>query len=137
MDCAFCAIRDGKIPAFKIYEDEKTLAFMDINPLNEGHCLVIAKNHSPNLYEVPEEDLMMVIKTVKKIARALQKALKPEGLNLHQANGEAAYQSVLHFHIHLIPRWMEDGAGLDWELKPGDFERIQATARKVMEAISS
>lgn len=135
MDCVFCSIRDGKIPSFKIYEDEGTLAFMDINPLNDGHCLVITKNHAENLFEIPEEDLAVVMKSVKKVALALRAALKPEGLNLLQANGPAAYQSVPHFHLHLVPRWMEDGVGLDWELKQGDFEHIKTVAEKIKGAM--
>jgi histidine triad (HIT) family protein len=135
MDCVFCGIRDGKIPCFKIYEDDKTLAFMDINPLNDGHCLVIAKNHAENLYEIPEEDLARVMQTVKKLALALRVVLKPEGLNLFQANGKAAFQSVFHFHIHLVPRWENDGVDLDWELKKGDFDHIKAVAEKIKGAV--
>lgn len=136
MDCVFCAIRDGKIPSFKIYEDENSLAFMDINPLTDGHCLVIAKNHAENLFEITEENLAQVMKTVKKVALALRAALKPEGLNLLQANGKAAYQSVPHFHLHLVPRWTDDGAGLNWELKQGDFEHIKKVTQKIQGALT-
>lgn len=131
MDCVFCSIRDGKIPAIKVFEDDKTLAFMDINPLNDGHLLVIPKRHSANLFEIPEEDLTAVIETAKNMAWAVNKALRPDGLNLLQANFPAAGQSVEHFHIHVIPRWMGDGKGFEWVLVRGDSDRIKNIADKI------
>ena len=93
-DCVFCMIRDGKIPSSKIYDDARTLAFMDINPLSRGHCLVAPKAHAATLYEVDVEDFKAVAATAKKLATAIKKALSPDGLNLLQANGAAAFQSV-------------------------------------------
>ena len=104
MDCVFCRIRDGQIPSTRLYEDERTLAFMDINPLTDGHCLVVTRAHAPTLFDVDLADLTAAIATAKRIAEALRRALAPDGLNLLQANGEAAFQSVSHFHLHLIPR---------------------------------
>jgi len=130
-DCVFCMIRDGKIPSSKIYDDARTLAFMDINPLSRGHCLVAPKAHAATLYEVDVEDFKAVAATAKKLATAIKKALSPDGLNLLQANGAAAFQSVPHFHLHLIPRWANDGKGFDWKVVPGNREEITGTADRI------
>ena len=131
MDCAFCKIREGQIPSFKIHEDARTMTFMDINPLNSGHCLVATKAHAANLFEVDDEDLKAVITTAKRVALVIQQGLKPDGLNLLQANGAAAFQSVPHVHLHLIPRWANDGKGFDWALVPGDREAITKTGERL------
>jgi len=131
MECVFCKIRDGQIPSYKVYDDERTLAFMDINPLNSGHCLVVTKAHAPTLFDASVEDLTAVMATVKKVAHALRDAVRPDGLNLLQANGAAAFQSVPHFHMHLIPRWKNDGKGFDWKLIPGDRDDVMKTAEQV------
>jgi histidine triad (HIT) family protein len=130
-DCVFCKIRDGEIPSFKIYEDERTLCFMDINPLNSGHCLIVTKTHAPTLFEAEAEDLKAAIVTAKKVALALLRAVKPDGLNMLQANGAAAFQSVSHFHLHLIPRWTNDGRGFDWKLVPGDRAQILKVGERI------
>jgi len=135
-DCVFCMIRDGKIPSAKIYDDARTLAFMDINPLSRGHCLVAPKAHAATLYEVDLEDFKAVAATAKKIASALKRALNPDGLNLLQANGAAAFQSVPHFHLHLIPRWTGDGKGFDWKVVPGNREEIAGTADRIRTILS-
>ncbi len=137
MDCVFCKIRDGEIPSTRIYEDARTLAFMDINPLNEGHCLVVTRAHAATLFEAAEADLQAAVATAKRVALALKTALAPDGLNMLQANGAAAFQSVPHFHLHLIPRWSGDGKGFDWKLVPGDRTRIQATAEKIRGALGT
>ena len=130
-DCVFCMIRDGKIPSAKVYDDERTLAFMDLNPLTRGHCLVATKAHAATLYDAEPEDLKAAIATAKKVAGAIRKSLNPDGLNLLQANGAAAFQSVSHFHLHLIPRWTGDGKGFDWKLVPGNREEIVVTANRI------
>jgi histidine triad (HIT) family protein len=135
MDCVFCKIRDGQIPSFKIHEDERTLTFMDINPLNSGHCLVATKAHAATIHETDVEDLKAVMAAAKKVAAAIQHGLKPDGLNLLQANGAAAFQSVPHLHLHLIPRWNNDGKGFDWPLVAGDRAQIQAVGVRLREAI--
>ena len=122
--CVFCKIRDGQIPSMKVYEDERTFCIMDINPLSPGHCLVISKTHAATIYETEPSDLQAAIATAKRVALALRDTLRPEGLNLLQANGAAAFQSVPHFHLHLIPRWMRDGKGFDWKLVPGQKDEI-------------
>jgi histidine triad (HIT) family protein len=131
MDCIFCQIRDGQIPSTRVYEDALTLAFMDINPVNEGHLLIISKAHAETIYDMSPPDLAAVSATAKKMAEAIRQALHSEGLNLYQANGAAASQVVPHFHLHLIPRWKGDGKGFDWKLVKGDPERIRVTAEKI------
>lgn len=135
MDCVFCKIRDGHIPSTRLYEDDRTLAFMDINPLSEGHCLVVTRAHAATIFEADQADLAAAMATAQRVAVALRRALRPDGLNLLQANGAAAFQSVSHFHLHLIPRWQGDGKGFDWPLVAGDRARIQATADRIREAL--
>ena len=136
-DCVFCKIRDGKLPSMKLYEDERTLAFMDINPLNAGHCLIITRTHAPTIWESDATDLSAAIVSAKKVALALREAVKPDGLNMLQANGAAAFQSVAHFHLHLIPRWNNDGKGFDWPLVPGDRSQIVQVGERVRQALAA
>jgi histidine triad (HIT) family protein len=131
MDCVFCKIRDGQIPSFKIYEDERTLTIMDIHPLNSGHCLVVTKAHAETIYEADALDLQAAIVAAQRVALAIQEGLKPNGLNLMQANGPAAFQSVPHFHLHLIPRWTNDGKGFDWKQVPGHRDHIMKTGERL------
>ncbi len=130
-DCVFCKIRDGQIPSFKIHEDERTVTFMDINPLNSGHCLVVTKAHAATIFEADVEDLVAAMAAAKKVALAIREALKPDGLNILQANGAAAFQSVPHFHLHLIPRWANDGKGFDWKPVPGNREVIMKNGERL------
>jgi histidine triad (HIT) family protein len=131
MDCVFCKIRDGQVPSFKIHDDDRTLTFMDINPLNSGHCLVITKQHAASIFEADVEDLQAAMGAAKKVALAIQHAFKPDGLNLLQANGPAAFQSVPHFHLHLIPRWNNDGKGFDWKPVPGNRDSIMKNGERL------
>jgi histidine triad (HIT) family protein len=135
MDCVFCRIRDGQLPSTKVADEERAFAIMDINPLNDGHVLILTKAHAENLFAVAEEDLVAAARLARRVAGALRKAMAPDGLNLVQANGAAAFQSVPHFHLHLIPRWARDGKGFDWRLVPGDPERIRAAAEKIRAAL--
>jgi histidine triad (HIT) family protein len=130
-DCIFCKIVAGTIPSFKLYEDAATLAFMDINPANPGHALVIPKAHARNLYESADADLAAAVATARKVAAAIEKTLKPAGLNLIQANGPGAAQSVLHLHLHLLPRQAGDELRINWGLKPGNKDEIAALAAKI------
>ena len=130
-DCIFCKIIAGEIPCFKLYEDEDTLAFMDINPASEGHALVIPKEHAENVHEVSHSAICATVTTAQKIAAAVDRALKPQGLNLLQCNGPAAAQSVLHFHMHVLPRTEDDNLKLNWGLEPGDMNAIGALAERI------
>ncbi len=135
-DCVFCKIRDGQIPSIKLYEDARTLCIMDINPLNAGHCLVLTRAHAPTIFDADPADLAAAITTAQRVATAQRAALRPDGLNMLQANGAAAFQSVPHFHLHLIPRWANDGKGFDWTQMPGDRDQIQKAGEKIRAALA-
>ena len=130
-ECVFCKIVAGELPCFKLHEDQATLAFMDINPFNDGHALVIAKGHHVTLFETPDEALAAVASVVKKVARAVEKTLSPAGLNVLQANGAAAGQSVFHYHVHVLPRRDDDEAKINWGPRPGDVARIEELAGRI------
>jgi histidine triad (HIT) family protein len=133
--CIFCKIVAGQIPCFKLLEDANTIAFMDINPVNPGHALAVAKGHWPTVDVIPAEVLADVAKTAQKVAKAACKALNPHGVNLLQANGEGAGQSVPHLHIHIMPRVKNDDVNLNWEPKPGDMAAIKAVYEKLKAAL--
>jgi len=136
MECIFCKIIAGEIPAVKVLDDERVLAFMDINPSSRGHMLVVPKKHAENIFEVSESDLAAVTIAVKRCATAVKEALKAEGVTVLQLNGKASDQIVPHIHIHVMPRWENDGLSISsWEMKPGDMEEIKGIARKVKEHI--
>ncbi len=135
MDCVFCRIRDGQLPSTKVAENDRAFAIMDINPINDGHVLLLTKAHAETLFEIGEEDLVAAARLARRVAAGIRTGLNPDGLNLVQANGRAAFQSVPHFHIHLIPRWLQDGMGFDWTLVPGDPERIRAAAERIRAAL--
>lgn len=130
-DCIFCKIVAGEIPCFKVYEDERTLAFMDINPANRGHALAISKEHAPNLYEASPETLAATAMTARKVARAVDTTLKPDGVNLVQANGPGAAQSVFHLHIHILPRYGGDELKLNWGINPGNMDEIRELSEQI------
>ncbi len=129
--CIFCKIVAGQIPCFKLLEDEHTIAFMDVNPVNPGHALSVARGHWPTVDVIPPAVMGAVAQTAQRVAKAAMGALKPRGLNLLQANGPAAGQSVPHLHIHVLPRGQDDGATFNWEYKPGDKAEIEAIYKKM------
>lgn len=137
MECIFCKIINGEIPAIKVLDEDKVFAFMDINPASRGHMLVVPKSHAENIFEISEPDLSAVMGAVKKCAEAIKEALSAEGVTILQLNGKASDQIVPHLHIHVIPRWENDGLSVSaWEMKPGDMEEIKDIARKVKEHLS-
>ena len=129
--CVFCKIVAGTIPCFKLFEDAETLAFMDINPVHDGHALVIPKAHSANVFEITPEDFAAAARTATKMAKAINAAVKPDGINLMQANGEGAGQSVGHFHLHIVPRRADDGLLFNWQPQPGDMAHIAEIAEHI------
>lgn len=134
--CPFCKIAAGSLAATKVYEDEHTVAFMDIQPASSGHTLVIPKNHATNLLDIAEADLLATTKTVQKIARALNAALQPDGMRMIQTNGAAAGQSVFHYHVHLMP--MQEGQRLNIHgREPAKLEELQALAARIREALDA
>ena len=130
-DCIFCRIVAGEIPSFKLLEDDRVLSFMDINPANEGHCLVIPKDHAPNLYESNDESLAAVMSAARRVADAVRRTLDPPGISVAQANGPAAGQSVFHLHFHVIPRRTDDDLLFNWEMRPGDLDAIGRLADRI------
>ena len=137
MDCIFCKIIAGEIPAVKVLDEEPVIAFMDINPSSKGHMLVVPKRHAENIFQISEGDLATLIKAVKRCAGAAKDALRAEGVTILQLNGKASDQIVPHLHVHVIPRWENDGLSVStWEMKPGDMEEIQEIALKVKEYLS-
>lgn len=114
-DCIFCKIAAGDIPSAKVYEDDDVLAFLDLSQVTKGHTLVIPKNHEENIYELSEETAQKLFKVIPKISNAIKTAYNPIGLNMLNNNGEAAGQSVFHYHLHLLPRYGKgDGFGAVW-----------------------
>lgn len=102
-DCIFCKIINGDIPSYKIYEDEKVFAFLDILPLSKGHTLVVPKNHSKDIFDITDKDLCHIMKAIKKISHRIMDIYSPEGIVIRQNNGEKAGQSVFHTHFHIKP----------------------------------
>ncbi len=120
-DCIFCKIAAGELPAEVVQEDEHTIAFMDINPWTRGHALVIPREHTPNLYEAPEETLHRTAVTAQQVARRLRDRFGADGINLLNSTGEAAWQTVFHYHVHVIPRYDDDPLQLPG--KPQEVEQ--------------
>ena len=108
-DCVFCKIVAKEIPAHILFEDEKTLAFLDINPMNSGHALIIPKTHASDVFEIAHEDWLAVMSTVHTLARAIERTLSPAGINIVMNNRSAAGQVVFHAHVHIVPRKVQDG----------------------------
>jgi histidine triad (HIT) family protein len=127
-DCLFCKIVAGELPAQIVAEDERTVAFMDINPGTRGHHLVVPRAHSANVLETEPEDLRATILTAQRMARQVTERLGADGVNLLNSCGSAAWQTVFHFHIHVIPRYADDPLRLPWVPAPGDPDEIAAAA---------
>jgi histidine triad (HIT) family protein len=134
-NCIFCKIVAGQIPSFKLLEDDETIAFMDINPVNPGHALAVAKGHWPTVDVIPSEVLGAVARSAQRVAMAVMKELKPVGVNLLQANGVGAGQSVPHLHIHIMPRRPDDNLVLNWQPKPGEMAEIEAMCKQLKAAL--
>jgi len=130
-DCIFCKIVAGELPATIVDEDERTIAFMDINPATRGHALVIPREHSRDLLEISEADLRATILGAQRLARRVSDRLGSAGVNLLNSCGAAAWQTVFHFHIHVIPRYEGDPLALPWTPAPGDQAEISAAAAEL------
>ena len=131
-DCLFCKIIAGEIPAYKVYEDAATLAFLDISPNNYGHTLVIPKDHFENVYTTPDETFCKVMITVRKIAIAIRNGMDADGINVTINNEPAAGQVVEHLHVHVIPR--HEG---DWETKAQHLTYKEGEANEIMEKVKT
>jgi histidine triad (HIT) family protein len=127
-DCIFCKIIAGEVPSQIVDQDERTIAFMDISPATRGHALVVPREHARDLLEIPEDDLEAVVLAAQRLARRMHERLRVDGVNLLNARGEAAWQTVFHFHMHVIPRYNDDPLRLPWKPAPGDQDEIAAAA---------
>jgi histidine triad (HIT) family protein len=130
-DCIFCEIVAGELPATIVAEDERTLSFMDINPATRGHALVIPRAHSRDLLSVDPDDLAAVVLAAKRLAGRVNERLGADGVNVINSCGAAAWQTVFHFHVHVIPRYTGDPLRLPWVPAPGDAEEIAAAAAEL------
>lgn len=130
-DCLFCKIVAGDVPATRVHEDERTVAFMDINPATRGHLLVVPREHSADLHEIGAEDLKACAVTAKALAGRMPEKLGADGVNLLNSVGSAAWQTVFHFHLHVIPRYRNDPLRLPWHPAPGDRDEIAAAAEEL------
>jgi histidine triad (HIT) family protein len=130
-DCIFCKIVAGELPGQIVDRDELTISFMDINPATRGHALVIPQRHSTDLLEIGPDDLAATIAAAQRLARRIHDRLEPEGINLLNSCGRAAWQTVFHFHIHVIPRYADDPLRLPWTPAEGDSDEIAAIAAQL------
>ena len=130
-DCLFCGIVAGSIPSEIIDSDERTVAFMDINPATPGHALVVPREHSADLLEIGEQDLSATVLAAQRLARRMKDVLDTDGINLINACGAAAWQTVFHFHIHVVPRYENDPLELPWVPEPGDPDVIASVAQEL------
>jgi histidine triad (HIT) family protein len=127
-DCIFCKIVAGELPAAVVGSDERVLAFLDINPATRGHTLVIPRAHVEDIHEIDREDLAAATALAQRIAGRVRERLGADGVNLLHSSGSAAWQTVFHFHIHVIPRYLGDPLRLPWVPAPGDPSEIAAAA---------
>jgi histidine triad (HIT) family protein len=130
-DCLFCKIIAGELPATIVAENERTVAFMDISPATRGHTLVIPREHAADLHAIDPEDLQAVAVAAQRIAKLARENLGADGVNLLNSNGPAAWQTVFHFHMHVIPRYEGDPLRLPWRPAPGDMDDIKAAAAEL------
>ncbi len=136
-DCVFCRIVAGQIPSTRVYEDELTVAFMDIGQVNPGHVLVAVKEHAENLYELDDARAGAVQRTAARVARAIRDAFDPQGLSVYQANGSAAGQTVFHYHVHLVPRYAGDSMALTWPVKNPPRDELEKHAARIRENLAA
>jgi histidine triad (HIT) family protein len=129
--CIFCGIIAGEVPGQIVDSDEYTVAFMDINPATRGHALVVPRRHSADLFEISDEDLSHTMLAARRLAQHIREVLEPDGFNILNSSGSAAWQTVFHFHLHVIPRYVDDPLKLPWVPGPGDEEEIAAVARQL------
>ena len=135
--CIFCRLVSGEIPAARVYEDELTIAFMDIGQVNPGHVLVATRRHAATLLDITPEEAAAVMQTAQRVAHAVQTTFDPPGLTLLQANGREGDQTVFHFHMHVVPRHADDGIALSWPRKEPAAEVLQGYAARLVDTIAT
>lgn len=134
--CIFCRLVAGEIPASRVYEDEHTVAFMDLGQLNPGHTLVAVKRHAATLLELTPDEAAAAMRTAQRIAQAIADAFDPPGITLLQANGKEGDQTVFHFHLHVVPRHADDGVALAWPRKDPPRELLEDYAGRLRAALA-
>ena len=134
--CIFCKLVAGEIPSARVYEDDLTLAFMDLGQVNPGHVLVATKRHAATLFDITPEEAAAVMQTAQKVAQAVQAVFDPPGLTLLQANGREGDKTVFHFHMHVVPRHGNDGIALSWPRKEPGAEVLHGYAERLRAALS-
>lgn len=132
-DCIFCKIANGEIPSRSLYEDDEFKVIMDLAPATKGHSLILPKNHFDNLYELPAETASKAMMLAKKMATVMTEKLSCDGFNLVQNNGECAGQTIFHFHLHLIPRYLDDNQNILFEATHPSAEELDATWKQITE----
>ena len=130
-DCIFCKIVAGEMPAQIVDSDEHTVSFMDINPATRGHALVIPREHAVDLLAISDEDLERTMVAARRLARRMDETLEPDGFNILNSCRPAAWQTVFHFHVHVVPRYDDDPLELPWVPSEGDADEIKQIADKI------
>ena len=130
-ECIFCKVIAGEIPGEVVDSDDRTLTVMDINPATRGHVVVITRTHAESLLELDDEDLMATMKTVRRVVHRMKDTLNPDGFNILHNIGSAAWQSIFHFHIHVVPRYKGDPLQLPWLPEPADPEELKRVAAEI------
>jgi histidine triad (HIT) family protein len=130
-DCIFCKILAGELPGTIVDEDERTVSFMDINPATRGHALVVPREHTPDLTTIDPDELAAVSAAAQRLARRAKDVFGADGINVLNCCGEAAWQTVWHFHLHVIPRYADDPLTLPWVPGPGDPDEIKAAGEEL------
>lgn len=136
-ECLFCKIIRGEISSKKVYEDEETMAILDINPASEGHMLVMPKKHSETIFDVKDDDLKAAIATVKKMCDAIKETLSPDGINVLQNNGQQAGQIISHIHFHVVPRYKTDKIVIGFPRNPTNESELNETLEKLKDAVKT
>lgn len=132
MDCIFCKIANGEIPSDKLYEDDLFVAILDAAPATKGHTLIIPKKHHSDLFDMTPEEAAEAMKRARTVAATLREKLHPDGMNMMQNNGEVAGQTVMHYHLHLIPRYLTDPEHINWKPGPADKARLKEIFEEIM-----
>lgn len=135
-NCIFCKIANGEIPSKTLYEDDSFRVILDISPASKGHAIILVKNHAENIYNLSDKEAGKIYVVAKKVATAMQKVLKCDGMNILQNNGEAAGQTVFHLHMHVIPRYTDDHVQIKWTPKDAAEQISEEVAKEIRDAMS-
>ncbi len=130
-DCIFCKLANGDIPTNTVYEDDMFRAILDMGPAAKGHALLLPKDHADNLFELPDDVTREALKTAREVGKKIVSKLGADGLNIVQNNGEIAGQTVMHFHIHIIPRYKNDGQKISWVPGEPSSEELAAICKEI------